>query len=560
MQNKKHSWFKRTFGSFALMTVLVSNGTAQAAILFQDDTFHDIESEAILIDSNGTGADDTSIQFGNDAVGTENGTINWNVTTNTFEFDHEVDITGGLTSDGNVDFSSADQNLFRNDSDPNTNSACQALGEVIINTTTNRLEVCTTTGIAGVAVWSAPATTIPTGAADPGTCSVGELFFNTTLGELRVCTSTNTFETAGPQDFESVYGHDGDDTLTTSGGDFTVATGGGDQNFTLGAGEFDITSTGLLDFNAGSFDMDLTGGFAVDAVGASNVTTDSGSLTLSTTTSGDVDVTGADDVNVTGGTNVDIASTAGDITLTAGDDLFFDDAQLVAPVQLTDTATAIDATYGTTGIIDALNSLASTATGAGASNVGVEDAGGYFTGTDVEAALQELGAGSAQNYEVLNFSPEYPDAVLFADGTANRGRMDALYDSANAEHHYRWTSRNAALQDYDIRFRFPLPEDFTDVNDFTFRYRTGTAVVGSNRVDVTVNNDTDGATCGSSTSNTTANVWATGTIAEATLETGCTAGTALDAGDIVEVLIKLYDNSGAADFADIGVLALGYDN
>lgn len=551
MQNKKHSWFKRTIGSLALMTVLVSNGTANAAILFQDDIFHDIESEAILIDSNGTGADDTSIQFGNDAVASENGTINWNITSNTFELDHQVDITGGLTSDGNVDFSAATQNLLRNDTDPNTNSACQALGEVIINTTTNRLEVCTTTGIAGAAVWSAPVTSIPTGAADPGTCSVGELFFNTTLAELRVCTSTNTFETAGPQDLESVYGHDADNTLTTSGGDFNIA---------LGAGEFDVTSTGLIDFNADSFDMDLTGGFAVDAVGASNLTTDSGSLTLSTTTSGNVDVNGADDVNVTGGTNVDISSTAGDVTLTSGDDILFDDAQLVAPVQLTDTATAIDATYSTTGIIDALNSLASTATGAGASNVGVEDAGAYFTGTDVEAALQELGAGAAQNYEVLNFYPEYPDAVLFADGTANRGRMDALYDNTNAEHHYRWTSQNAAFNDYDIRFRFPLPEDFTDVNDFTFRYRTGTAVVGDNRVDVTVNNDTDSATCGSSTSNTTANVWATGTITEATLETGCTAGTALNAGDIIEVLIKLYDNSGAVDFADIGVLALGYDN
>lgn len=551
MQIRKYSWFKRTIGSLALMTVLVSNGTAQAAILFQDDTFHDIESEAILIDSNGTGGDDTSIQFGNDAVASENGTINWNITTNTFEFDHQVDITGGLSSDGNVDFSAADQNLLRNDADPNTNSACQTLGEVIINTTTNRLEVCTTTGVAGVAVWSAPATTIPTGAADPGTCSVGELFFNTTLGELRVCTAVNTFETAGPQDLESVYGHDADNTLTTSNGDFNIATG---------TGEFDVTSTGLIDFNADSFDMDLTGGFTVDAVGASNVTTDSGNLTLSTTTSGNVDVTGADDVNVTGGTNVDLTSTAGDVTLTSGDDILFDDAQLTAPIQLTDTATGIAATFGTTGIIDALNSLASTANGEGASNVGVEDAGGYFTGTDVESALQELGADSAQNYEVLTFYPEYPDAVLFADGTANRGRMDALYDDTNDEHYYEWTSRNAALNDYDIRFRFPLPEDFTDVNDFTFRYRTGTAIAGDNRVDVTVNNDTDAATCGTSTSNTTANVWATGTITEATLETGCTAGTALDAGDIIEILVKLYDNSGAADFADIGFLSLGYDN
>jgi hypothetical protein len=39
--------------------------------------------------------------------------------------------------------------------------------------------------------------------------------------------------------------------------------------------------------------------------------------------------------------------------------------------------------------------LASVANAEGASLIGIEDAGGYFTGADVEAALQELGAGTA---------------------------------------------------------------------------------------------------------------------------------------------------------------------
>lgn len=569
MQNRKNPWFKRAIGSLALMTLLVSNGTAQAAILFQDDTFHDIDSEAILIDANGTGADDTSIQFGNDAVATENGTINWDVTNNEFQFDNTVDIDGDLDVSGNADFTDATEFHLREVADEAA-ADCTTIDELVLDTTENRIYVCTAIGSPGT--WTG---------ADSGSAD----------------------------DFESVYANDGDDTLTTSGGDFTVATGGGDQNFTLGAGEFDITGTGLIDFNAGSFDGDFTGGFAVDAGAASNITTSAGDLTLEATagstnvTGGEaaadaiainasnaaggididagtggvaIDTTGAVSVDGVGASNVttdsgnltlatttsgDVALTsADDVTITSGDDIIFDDAQLTGNVQLTDTATDFDPTFSSDGIIDNLNSLASTATGEGASNVGVEDAGGYFTGTNVEAALQELGADAAQNYEVLTFYPEYPDAVLFADGTANRGRMDALYDDTNDEHHYRWTSRNPALQDYDIRFRFPLPEDFTDVNDFTFQYRTGTAVAGDNTVDVTVNNDTDGATCGSDTGNTTANVWATGTITEATLETGCTGGTALDAGDIIEVVVKLYDNSGAVDFADIGVLSLGYDN
>jgi hypothetical protein len=47
----------------------------------------------------------------------------------------------------------------------------------------------------------------------------------------------------------------------------------------------------------------------------------------------------------------------------------------------------------TDNIISELGDLASTASGKGASLVGVQDAGGYFTGSTVEAALQEAGAG-----------------------------------------------------------------------------------------------------------------------------------------------------------------------
>ena len=593
MQNKKHTWLKKAINTLVLTMMVTSSATAQAAILFQDDDFHDIASDAILIDFDGSGAIDTAIQFGNDAVETENGTINWNITTNTFEFDNSVEVTGDLSADGDVDFSAATQTRLREDADPNTNADCAVVGELIVDTTDEELQICTTTGTPGV--WapvvnvgdagtldgldstqflrsdtsdnftSGTLTTdagttldvngdadfsgatrfaMAAGAADPGTCIEGDLFYNTTTNELRVCTATDTWSTGGPQDFEDVYGADADNTLTTSNGDFNIATG---------TGEFDVTSTGLIDFNADSFDLDLTGALSIDAVGNSNVTTDTGDLTLSTTTSGDVDVTGA--------TNVDLTSGTGDVTLTSGDDIIFDDAQLTAPVQLTDTDTAIDATFSTTGIIDALNSLASTATGEGASNVGIEDAGGYYTGADVEAALQELGAVSgsnAPNNEVLSFYPEYPDAVIFQDGSDNKGKLEALYDDANDEHYYTWTTKQNSAQDIDIRFRFPLPADFLDVNDFTYDFRTGSTTEADNDVEVTVVNVTDAATCGSDTTNGSANVWATGTITEATLEAGCAA---LDAGDIIEIAVKLIDaTSAAATFADIGLLSLGYDN
>lgn len=47
------------------------------------------------------------------------------------------------------------------------------------------------------------------------------------------------------------------------------------------------------------------------------------------------------------------------------------------------------------------DNLSATTNGNGASLVGIEDAGGYFTGTDVEAALQELGGSDVLNSTIL---------------------------------------------------------------------------------------------------------------------------------------------------------------
>jgi hypothetical protein len=110
-----------------------------------------------------------------------------------------------------------------------------------------------------------------------------------------------------------------------------------------------------------------------------------------------------------------------------------------------------------------------------------------------------------------------------------------------------------------------LPADFADVNNLTFKYRTGSVIEADNDVEIGIYNATDETTgdptaCGTDTTNGTAGTWATGTITEATIETGCTGGTALDAGDIIEIAVKLLDNGGAADYADIGLLILGYDN
>jgi hypothetical protein len=80
-----------------LMFFLFSFPEANALITFQDDTFHDIDSEAILIDANDTGSQDTSIQFGNDVTPGQNAILRWDIVTD------ELQLTNGDYSDGSPD-------------------------------------------------------------------------------------------------------------------------------------------------------------------------------------------------------------------------------------------------------------------------------------------------------------------------------------------------------------------------------------------------------------------------------------------------------------------------
>jgi len=59
-------------------------------------------------------------------------------------------------------------------------------------------------------------------------------------------------------------------------------------------------------------------------------------------------------------------------------------------------------------------------------------------------------------------SPEYPGAILFADGSDNLGAMtsDAEESTGSFRNYYEWVSNKESLQDYDILVRITLPSDF----------------------------------------------------------------------------------------------------
>ena len=118
-----------------------------------------------------------------------------------------VSSTGTLSASGVFNASGSTQFRLRENSDPNTNSACASIGELIFNTTSNQLMRCTTTGTPGV--W------------------------------------TNVDTTGGSSDFEAVYTNDADDTLTTSNGNFTVSSGTGDT--IIDSNDWNVTAAGALD-------------------------------------------------------------------------------------------------------------------------------------------------------------------------------------------------------------------------------------------------------------------------------------------------------------------------
>lgn len=76
---------------------------------------------------------------------------------------------------------------------------------------------------------------------------------------------------------------------------------------------------------------------------------------------------------------------------------------------------------------------------------------------DGEILINGVVIGQYENTEVL--TPSYKGAVFDADGTDNLGSM---YEEQDTEvgNVLRWTSKNEALQDYDIAIRYRVPEDF----------------------------------------------------------------------------------------------------
>jgi hypothetical protein len=94
----------------------------------------------------------------------------------------------------------------------------------------------------------------------------------------------------------------------------------------------------------------------------------------------------------------------------------------------------------------------------------------------------------------------YADSVYQGDGTANEGKLEIFFQDIdgtpgnNNINHYKWSSNQTTLQDFDLITRVTVPENFLSLTatPITLTYKTDTASALDNVINVTVQ-DTNGA-------------------------------------------------------------------
>ena len=248
---------------FALYISIAGVGVANAKLIFQDDSVGTYESETIKIGSNDAGATNTALQFGADSTGSENGNIAWNIGSNTFGIDHTVDITGGLSATGQVNFSGAAGFRMRETANHLT-AACTTINELVLNTTNSTIYKCTVVNNPGTWVSTAAAGSTP--------------------------------------DFEGVYTQDAGKDLVTGNAAFTITTGTND--FIVDSNDWNVDASGNLDGN------NITANGTLDANGVATIGDNGDTITLD---SSDWDINATGDMTGIGAINMDglLTGTAG---------------------------------------------------------------------------------------------------------------------------------------------------------------------------------------------------------------------------------------------------------
>ncbi len=173
--------------------------------------------------------------------------------------------------------------------------------------------------------------------------------------------------------------------------------------------------------------------------------------------------------------------------------------------------------------------------------------------TDAGATALHKHGGSKTDF----FAPEYESADLHADGSNNTGTMvsDSEIVSNVVYNYYEWTSGEATKQDYDIIINLRVPDTFSSwqSNAITFFYKTGLTGTTNNAVSWEIYEDGNASALMSSgeMASSVADTWASDSATSSELS-------ALTAGNLYRIIIKLAANSTASAAAYAGKITVNY--
>lgn len=201
---------------------------------------------------------------------------------------------------------------------------------------------------------------------------------------------------------------------------------------------------------------------------------------------------------------------------------------------------------------------------------GVAAADGWFNFSDdvnIQGNLTTTGTINGVNLSNIPFTnlavrnkamrlkPHFPGAVAEAMGAGgHRGKIQSHFvdtdgvGGPNNFSYYEWTTKQPAIQDYDIVLRWRLPDDFVSwqATPIVFQYRTNTLNLANNRIDVTIE-DSLGQNIGTLAGNS-------GLVNSAftTTNIGFGGGGIFIAGSEITIYIKMSaTNAGAAYVSDL---------
>ena len=148
----------------------------------------------------------------------------------------------------------------------------------------------------------------------------------------------------------------------------------------------------------------------------------------------------------------------------------------------------------------------------------------------------------------VEVAPEYPNYTIYADASANKGTLEADHDVTTGRNFYKWGSTKPALNDYDVVFKWTLPENFQSfqaTNSIQLDYKSTDGVNTNNKIDLTLT-DVDGTTDIPLTSaaGLASATWAT--YSSQDLSASFNSG---DAGQSVILRVKMYAKSSNAAYA-----------